>query len=519
MNLQNSKIASNIIELNKIIKNAVSSQGILDRKNREKYSQIYTPEEIANYMASMFGEPKKEIIRILDPGSGFGVLTAAFLLNILKIENCCVKKIIIDLYEIDKVVIKQLSINLDKMRKILLKIGIEIEYNIYNENFIASYYYKYNNKTQQLYDYAILNPPYKKLKSNSHDKLILKSLNINVTNYYSAFVCLVKRLLVDNGEFVAITPRSFCNGYYFLWFREDIIKDVTFKTIHLFESRYDVFKSDQVLQESIIYHCIKRVPEDNYKIKICYSMNYTLDEIIEKEQTYNQLIFPDDSKKIIRILKYNVESNISDMIKSLSCFLNDLDISVSCGAIVEFREKDFLRKRKVGNGMPLFYSEHLSSIGVQWPKKKVKKYNYIICNKENNYKLRKNGNYVLVKRMSSKEEKKRINATLCIGEKYDFEYFGFDNKVNYYHSNNEGLPLDIAKGLTLYLNSSLIDIYFRTFSGSTQVNVSDLKSLQYPNKQQLKLLAKEYDKLEKKGCLGKQEYVDKIVNYILFNEE
>lgn len=519
MDLQNSKIASNIIELKKIMKNTVSLQGILDRKNREKYSQIYTPEEIANYMASMFEEPKKEIIRILDPGSGFGILTIKFLINILKTENNCIKKIIIDLYEIDKIVIKQLNTNMNKMKKIFLQIGIEIKYNIYNENFIASYYNNYKNNTQQLYDYAILNPPYKKLKSNSNDKLMLRDLNINVTNYYSAFVCLVKRLLVSNGELVAITPRSFCNGDYFLWFREDITKDMIFKKIHLFESRYDVFKSDQVLQESIIYHCIKKVPQNNYKIKVCYSKNYTLDEIVENEQTYNQLIFPDDNKKVIRILKHNIESNVSDKIKSLTCSLDNLDISVSCGPIVEFREKDILRKRKVKNGVPLFYSEHISSSGMEWPKKKVKKYNYIIWNKENNNKLRKNGNYVLVKRMTSKEEKKRINATLCIGEKYHFRYFGFDNKVNYYHSNNQGLPLDIAKGLTLYLNSSFIDIYFRTFSGSTQVNVSDLKSLQYPNKQQLKLLAREYDELEMKECLGRQEYIDQIVYCILFNEE
>ncbi len=519
MSLQNSKIAGNVMEFTKLMHNFINTQGVLDEINREKYSQIYTPEEIANYMASMFKSPNKEVIRILDPGSGFGMLTAAFLLKILKMQECKVKKIIIRLYEIDKVVIKQLANNMNQIKKFFDNIKIQIDYEIYNENFIYSYYNKFTNNSKELYDYIILNPPYKKLKSHSEDKLLLRQLDINVTNYYSAFVCLAKRLLINNGELVAITPRSFCNGDYFLWFRNDMIKDMVFERIHLFESRNDIFKLDQVLQESIIYHCIKRIPEKNYKLKICYSYDGKLDKVIEKEQTFEQLIFPNDDKKLIRILKYNLESSISDMIISLPCTLNDLDISVSCGPIVEFRErKTCLKKRHSNGGIPLFFSEHISVKGIDWPKKKVKKYNYIICDKNNIAKLRENGNYVLVKRMTSKEEKRRINAAVCIGSKYNFRYFGFDNKVNYYHINKEGLPLNMAKGLSLYLNSSVVDIYFRTFSGSTQVNVSDLKNLKYPTKHQLEVLSKWYDNMEIERNLGNQKCIDKVVEHTLFNK-
>ena len=40
----------------------------------------------------------------------------------------------------------------------------------------------------------------------------------------------------------------------------------------------------------------------------------------------------------------------------------------------------------------------------------------------------------------------------------------------------------MALGLAAYLSSSIIDEYFRKFSGHTQVNVSDLKFLRYPSK-------------------------------------
>ena len=39
---------------------------------------------------------------------------------------------------------------------------------------------------------------------------------------------------------------------------------------------------------------------------------------------------------------------------------------------------------------------------------------------------------------------------------------------------------EIAKGLAFYLNSTLVDIYFRQFNGHTQVNATDLRMLRYP---------------------------------------
>ncbi len=43
-----------------------------------------------------------------------------------------------------------------------------------------------------------------------------------------------------------------------------------------------------------------------------------------------------------------------------------------------------------------------------------------------------------------------------------------------------------AKGLAAYLNSTLVDAYFRQFSGHTQVNATDLRNLKYPDLATLK---------------------------------
>jgi adenine-specific DNA-methyltransferase len=50
------------------------------------------------------------------------------------------------------------------------------------------------------------------------------------------------------------------------------------------------------------------------------------------------------------------------------------------------------------------------------------------------------------------------------------------------------LSRDLAKGLAAVLNSTLADQYFRQFSGHTQVNAADLRSLRYPSEAKLKVL-------------------------------
>jgi adenine-specific DNA-methyltransferase len=64
----------------------------------------------------------------------------------------------------------------------------------------------------------------------------------------------------------------------------------------------------------------------------------------------------------------------------------------------------------------------------------------------------------------------------------------------------------LAKGLWAYLNSSVLDLYFRQFNGHTQVNATDLRNMRFPTAQQLCAMG---------GRIGDrslgQEEVDQIV--------
>jgi adenine-specific DNA-methyltransferase len=120
------------------------------------------------------------------------------------------------------------------------------------------------------------------------------------------------------------------------------------------------------------------------------------------------------------------------------------------------------------------------------------------------------GTYVLVKRFSSKEERRRIVAGVWTEEASKGQSVAFDNKLNYIHHSGAGLDRDLAVGLSLWLNSGPVDRYFRTFSGHTQVNATDLREMRYPTAEELKKLGygQPYE-------LPEQEVIDQMVMTIL----
>ena len=101
---------------------------------------------------------------------------------------------------------------------------------------------------------------------------------------------------------------------------------------------------------------------------------------------------------------------------------------------------------------------------------------------------------MLVKRFSAKEERRRVVATVIEPEDVVGDVVAFENHLNYFHMNNGGLDLPLARGLAAFLNSTLVDVYFRQFNGHTQVNATDLRSLGYPASSVLRALGEEIGK-------------------------
>jgi hypothetical protein len=116
----------------------------------------------------------------------------------------------------------------------------------------------------------------------------------------------------------------------------------------------------------------------------------------------------------------------------------------------------------------------------------LKKPNAILRNPETEKWLYPNGFYTVVRRFSSKEEKRRVVASVVEPDMFpNQEKIGIENHLNVFHERKSGLTESLARGLAVYLNSTAVDDHFRRFSGHTQVNATDLKLLKYPSRDTL----------------------------------
>ncbi|MBI1984459.1 MAG: adenine methyltransferase, partial [Acidobacteria bacterium] len=160
----------------------------------------------------------------------------------------------------------------------------------------------------------------------------------------------------------------------------------------------------------------------------------------------------------------------------------------------------------------LIYPCHFKQGFVEWPNGKTRKPNALALGPRADELVVPEGHYVLTKRFSTKEERRRIVAAVYDPARVPAPQVAFENHVNYFHTRGSGLPVVLAKGLAAYLNSSLVDTYFRQFSGHTQVNASDLRSLPYPTRSALVALGRRIGK-----CFPAQEELDHHVDEVLFH--
>jgi adenine-specific DNA-methyltransferase len=327
------------------------------------------------------------------------------------------------------------------------------------------------------FTHAILNPPYKKLNSDSKTRLLLRSAGIETSNLYSAFVALAVQLLEPGGEMVAITPRSFCNGPYFRPFREFLLRQTAVKRFHLFDSRTAAFSDDEVLQENVIFHVVKGRPQGNALVS---SNNGPDDQMLStREVPFAQMVKPQDPERFIHLVSDDRGQQIADAFSRLPAKLADLGLSVSTGKVVDFRAKEFLRREPGVNTRPLIYPTHFADGAIRWPKA-GKKPNALVDEGGTSELWMPRGRYVLVKRFSSKEERRRVVAALFDPKMVPADKIGFENHLNVFHARGAGLDQDVAQGLAAFLNSTFVDAYVRQFNGHTQVNATDLRSLRYP---------------------------------------
>lgn len=482
-------LATELIEHVETLRRKAASE--VDALRRAELGQFFTPAPIAGLMASMLPSDQGHI-SLLDAGAGVGSLVSAVVAAICAWPEKPAS-LAVTAYEVDHMLAGHLATTLQLCEEVCQQHRIPFTYTIVEGDFIEHGTEIIGNPLlshgQHRFTAAIINPPYRKIRSDSRHRHLLRRVGIETSNLYTAFAALALHLLEPLGQLVAITPRSFCNGPYFRPFRSLLLRTMALRQLHVFESRVEAFQEDEVLQENIIVAAQKVISPPEL-VTITTSTGLDDDLVLVREVPYSQVVHPGDDEQFIRLIADDAGEQVAQHVTLLDADLADLGLVVSTGRVVDFRAEEHLRKNPAPDAIPLIYPTHLAGGRVVWPKIGGKKPNALVYCKETEPLAVPKGCYVLVKRFSSKEERRRVTAVVYDERDIDAVAVGFENHLNYYHAQGSGVERVVAYGLAAFLNSTLVDTYFRQFNGHTQVNATDLRKLRYPTLPQLRAIGR-----------------------------
>jgi len=440
-------------------------------EHRERLGQFFTPKLAAQFMAGLVRLRREGRIRVLDPGAGSGALAAAIAARVMR--ECPAATLEIVAVELDAGIERFLKETLEDITASARQAGVRIDYQLVTGDFIELYA---NGEESREFDVVIMNPPYRKLGVTSAYRKSLLKLGVDCANLYAGFLALGTMSLTDGGQLVAITPRSFTNGPYFNQFRRFLLDRVSLDLIHVFESRSTVFSDTGVLQENIVFSATRG--GDRGEVLLSSSRGHT-DEPVQRTVDYSEVLEPSDENGFIRLLVADNDTAVAETMAHMPAVLADIGAGVSTGRVVDFRSRECLQPSPLLGSHALIYPGNLRGGVVEWPRAIRKDQGFSVREPKDASLLMPEGYYVVVKRFSAKEERRRVVASVWDPTVHPGA-IAFENHLNVFHAKGAGLTRDQAVGLSYWLNSSLVDKFFRTFSGHTQVNATDLRSLRFP---------------------------------------
>lgn len=455
---------------------------VLAPATRKRLGHYLTPPAIASFMGGHIAACGKRL-RMLDPALGTGTLAAAAC-EAVATSTSPPDSIELIAHEVDLGLAPFVQASLAHLEQWVTARGIRFHAEVKWQDFLTA-----NAGALRIglfadgeaFDAVICNPPYFKLPRRDPRVSALGEVVHGQPNAYGLFMAVGAALLRDGGRFVYITPRSFASGPYFRKFREWFFDRVLPTHLHVFESRTEAF--DQVLQETVITvgkrigHAAQprsfvqlSVSEGAHDVVIRRQRELAIRNVLPRTCTGRILYLP--------------ASREHDRIRSLAArwrgSLHAFGWEVSTGPVVAFRAAKFLRPSSNGKTVPLLWLQHVAPMIVSWPRT-TRKPEHLVASAESAKVLVSNRNYVLLRRFSAKEERRRLVAAPYLASDHAFQFLGLENHLNYVHKPGGQLSPDEAFGLAALLNSSLMDTWFRIGSGNTQVSATELRAMPLPD--------------------------------------
>jgi len=482
----------------------------IDRKEKGHFG---TPTEIAEFMAGMFPRLPAGTIRILDPGAGVGTLSAAICDRIARLKQP--RKVLVEAWESDPALLPYLAKTLHQCGDVLESQGHSFWFTIQSGDFILENADRplFAKSRPREFDVAITNPPYFKLRKDSEHARAMAHVVHGQPNIYALFLAVAADLLRDNGYLVGITPRSYFNGPYFRRFRNWFFGRVSPRQIHLFESRTEAFRSDDVLQENVILCAQKSADHTDVTATVSTGRDLSANGLQTRTLSYSQVIDDPAGDCVVRISSNDLDQQIVDAVDRLPNRFRDSGLEISTGPVVDFRATEFLLHEKIDSSRsaPLLWMHNVRPFITTFPTTRNGKATHIRVSEQSRAILLPAKRYVLLKRFTAKEQKRRLVAAIMEPADCYSPLVGLDNKLNYVHKPKGELTPNEALGLATLFNSALLDRYFRAVSGNTQVNATEIRMLPMPELRTIAQLGEKVARKREQATAAIEELVARTI--------
>jgi adenine-specific DNA-methyltransferase len=446
-----------------------AASGSMTPQTKKKFAAYFTPKalsdhliRIANYRGGKLG----------DHGAGAGILSATAAARY--IDTGASKPCLLTAYEIQPDIQPFLKRTYDALSQYAQTRGATVDYDLQGD-FTAL-------ATQALstahgdYDSIIINPPYFKIAANAPVNLeIDRLLGFRAPNIYAAFMLISLHLLKPNGSLTALVPRSFFNGAYFKPLRQYLKKIACIDSVTRYRSRSNLFKGDNVLQENCLVKFSRRAQQSEITVFTCEdptqeateTMSIPADVLLENE--HDIFLLPADEAELKAYLR----------IRALPHTLSSLGNKLSTGKLVEHRHAESLN----ASGEGALYIEakcmDTSSRHYQHKHSPRNRGNALHITESTQKTLIDNQPLILLKRISSNSERRRVHASLLTAAQYSGEKLALSNSVQYLHGESLQTPAH-AEALLSHLRSDDIELAMRAINGTTQINQHDFDLLRFP---------------------------------------
>ncbi|MCI5221819.1 MAG: hypothetical protein D3924_03895, partial [Candidatus Electrothrix sp. AR4] len=266
-----------------------------------------------------------------------------------------------------------------------------------------------------------------------------------------------------------------------------------------------------VLQENVIFKFVRK--KQRADVEICSSdSSEDLTESEVSRYPSSLIIDGNNQHNIIRVPEDAADGHVLKIVEEWPSTFEKNQYYISTGPVVEFRAREFIAEKAQSNSIPLLRMHNVKAFRIQWTGTHRKDAHFLLQEGHEKY-TSSNKVYVLLKRFSSKEEKRRLVAGINDPDQFKEQLIGLENHVNYIGIKNEDMSISEAFGLAALFNSTFMDRYFRSISGNTQVNATEIRLLKLPKRKQI---IQTGETVRKSRPLN-QLIIDEIVHSVLNN--